>query len=771
MAESLTTGELRAVGARLPREDAAEKAVGAAQYLDDIQLPGMLHTAFVLSPLAHARIVAVDAEAARAHPGVHGVLTGEDLPRLGGGAIKDMPFLARRKVRYMGEPVAAVAAETPAIAEAAALLVDIEYEELSAVLTIEDALAAGAPLVHDDIGAYELSHPVEHSGNVLSRQEIVEGEIDAAWAECDAIVENEFATGAQYHHALEPTGAVASFDPGGKVTVWSTTQSVFRVQAEVAQLLDMPMSKIRAVSPRIGGTFGGKGGAHLQPVAVALARRTGRPVKAVLPRSSDFMSMLRRHPAKISIKTGAKADGTLVAREVEVTLEGGAYCNESPAVLGFALLMARGPYRIPNVRVTGRAVYTNKLRAGGFRGFGNPQSTFAGESQIDELAAALDLDPFDIRLKNAIRAGDTWLGGQTVEACGLIECIAKLRAATEGRPRKPKPAAGKRRGLGIACLAHVCGLLSTAANVRLLEDGSVTLGTGAVDCGQGSDIALAQICAGSLGLDISAVNYVNPDTDASPYNWSTSGSRTTYMAGRAVAAASEEVKERIFEHAAEMMECAAEDLELRPGGRVGIAGIPDREVSFAEVSRRAHWGVGGPIMGQNALMYDGERFDPKRAIVKGFPFANLGTYVFGAQAVEVEVDEATGGIAVLEGWSAHDVGRAINPLGVEGQIQGGFVQGIGYALTEELVWEGGALANPSMMDYKAPSAMDVPWSINPIVVEHPEPSGPFGAKAIGEPGLIGVAPAIANAVAEATGTRLREIPMTPERVLRALKSG
>ena len=770
MSGTVTTEKVRAVGAPLPRDDAAEKAVGAAQYLDDIQLPGMLHTAFALSPLAHARIVAVDAAAARAHPGVHAVLTGADLPGLGGGAIKDMPFLARGKVRYMGEPVAAVAAETQAIAEAAALLVDVEYEELPAVLTIEDALAPGAPLVHEDMGAYEASHPVEHGGNVLSRQEISEGDVDAAWAECDAIVENAFATGAQYHHALEPTGAVASFDPTGKVTVWSTTQSVFRVQAEVAQLLDMPMSKVRAVSPRIGGTFGGKGGAHLQPVAVELARRAGRPVKAVLPRASDFMLMLRRHPARISIKTGARADGTLIAREVEVTLEGGAYCNESPAVLGFALLMARGPYRIPNVRVTGRAVYTNKLRAGGFRGFGNPQSTFAGESQIDELAAALGLDPFDIRLKNAMRAGDKWLGGQTVEACGLVECIEKLRAATDERKRRTQPAAGRKRGLGIACLAHVCGLLSSAANVRLLEDGSITLSTGAVDCGQGSDIALAQICAGSLGVDISRVNYVNPDTDASPYNWSTSGSRTTYMAGRAVAAASEEVKQRIFEHAAEMMECAAEDLELRPGGRVGIAGIPDREVSFAEVSRRAHWGVGGPIMGQNALMYDGERFDPKRAIIKGFPFANLGTYVFGAQAVEVEVDEATGRIAVVEGWSAHDVGRAINPLGVEGQIQGGFVQGLGYALTEELVWEGGALANPSMMDYKAPSAMDVPPSIVPIVVEHKEPSGPFGAKAIGEPGLIGVAPAIANAVADATGTRLREIPMTPERVLRALKS-
>ncbi len=771
MTTTAKNGEIRAVGARLPRDDAAEKIAGAARYLDDIALPGMLHAAFLQSPLAHARIVSLDAEAARAYPGVHAVLTGEDLPELGGGAIKDMPFLARGKVRYMGEPVAAVAADTPAIAAAAALLIEVEYEELPAVFTVEDALAPDAPLVHDDIGGYQAAHPVAHSGNVLSYQEIVEGDVEAAWADCDLIVENAFQTGAQYHHALEPTGAVAAFDPTGKVTVWSTTQSVFRVQAEVAQLLDMPMSKIRAISPRIGGTFGGKGGAHLQPVAVELARRTDRPVKAVLPRSSDFMMMLRRHPAKIRIKTGAKADGTLIAREVEVVLEGGAYCNESPAVLGFALLMARGPYTIPNLRATGRAVYTNKLRAGGFRGFGNPQSTFAGESQIDEIASALGLDPFDIRLKNAMRAGDTWLGGQTVEACGLVECIEKLRAATAGRPRGVGAHAGRKRGFGIACLAHVCGFLSTSANVRLLEDGTVTVATGAVDCGQGADIALAQICAGTLGIDISRVNYVNPDTDASPYNWGTSGSRVTYMVGRAVAAAADEVKDRIFEHAAEMMECAREDLELRPGGRVGIAGIPDREVSFAEVSRRAHWGVGGPIMGQNALMYDGERFDPKRAIVKGFPFANIGTYVFGAQAVELEVDEATGRVALLEAWSAHDVGRAINPLCVEGQIQGGFVQGIGYALTEELVWEGGALANPSMMDYKAPSAMEVPFAINPIIVEHPEPSGPFGAKAIGEPGLIGVAPAIANAVADATGLRLRELPMTPERMLRALRAG
>jgi CO/xanthine dehydrogenase Mo-binding subunit len=314
----------------------------------------------------------------------------------------------------------------------------------------------------------------------------------------------------------------------------------------------------------------------------------------------------------------------------------------------------------------------------------------------------------------------------------------------------------------------VCGFLSTSANVRLLQDGTIALSTGAVDCGQGADTALAQICAEALKIDPDKVNYVNPDTDASPYNWGTSGSRVTYMVGRAVAGASEKVRDGIFEHAADMLECAKEDLELRPGGFVGITGVPDRRVSFADVGRRAHYVAGGPVMGQQSLMYDGERFDPKRAVIRGFPFSRIGTYVFGAQAVEVEVDETTGEVAAVEAWSAHDVGRAINPQAVEGQIHGGFVQGLGFALTEEMVWDGPTPVNPTMMDYRVPGARDVPYAITPIIVEHPEPSGPFGAKAIGEPPLVGVAPAIANAVADAVGVRLRDLPMTPERVLRAL---
>ena len=756
------------VGARLPRRESVEKITGHAQYLDDIVRPGMLYGAYLLSPVAHGRITACNTDAAETVPGVRAILTGEDFPHLGGGPIRDMPFLARDKVRYVGEPVAAVAADSMAIAQTAAQLIEVEYEELPVILTVEDALAEGAALVHENVAGYQMSHPVAHDGNVISHQEMAEGDVERAWAECDVIVENEYTTQSQYHQAIEPTGAVAEFDLSGKVTIWSTTQSVSRVQAEIAQLFDLPMAKVRAICPRIGGTFGGKGNAHVQPVAVELARRTRRPVKVVLPRSDDMMMMLRRHPSKIRMKTGARQDGTLIAREVEILLDGGAYSSESPEVLGHALLMARGPYNVPHVRIAGRAVYTNKLRSAGFRGFGNPQITFAGESQLDEIAARLDVDPFDLRLKNAMSAGDKWLGGQTVEACGLIECIEKVRDAARGRPAPAATDNGKRRGLGIACLAHVCGFLATSANVRLLQDGTVALSTGAVDCGQGSDTALAQICAEALGVDVDIVNYINPDTDASPYNWSTSGSRVTYMVGRAVAAASERVKEGIFDHAAEILECATEDLELRPGGFVGIAGVPDRQVSFAEVSARAHWVKGGPIMGQDSLMYDGERFDPKRAVFRGFPFSNIGTYVFGAQAVEVEIDEITGEISVVHAWCAHDVGRAINPLAVEGQIQGGFVQGLGWALHEELVWDGPTLINPTMMDYRTPGAKDVPYAIAPIIVEHPEPSAPFGAKAIGEPGLIGVAPAIANAVADAVGVRLRDLPMTPERTLTAM---
>ena len=757
------------VGHSIERLDAAEKATGEAQYVDDLYRPGMLHGAILGSIHAHAKIGGYKLDAARSIPGVAAVLTGEDFSCGRTGAFcKDELPLARGKTIYMGEPVAVVAASDMETARRAARAIEIDYEPLPAVLTIDEALATGAPLVHEDLANYAKIAPSFSEGNVLWQCRLEEGKIDSAWSQCDVIVEDVFETAAQHHMYMEPCGALAEIDRGGRLTIWSSCQSVHLVQQRVAEWLSIPMGRIRALAPKIGGGFGAKGGLHVQHLAAALALKTGRPVKMVLSRVEDFEIVRSRHPARVIMKTGAKKDGSLLAREANIFLDGGAYADESPTVLSFAVLMARGPYRIPHLRSRGLVVYTNKLKASAFRGFGNPQVTFAGESQIDRIAEQLDIHPVELRLRNAVDAGDRWAGGQTLPACGLRECLTKLREAVEAAPAVAA-APQHRRGVGYSAFAHISGLLSTACNIYLRSDGSVAVNTGVVDIGQGSDTILTQICADALMLTRERVSFASPDSDSSPYNWKTAASRVTYMAGRVVLAATIEVRDKILRQASEIMECSAEDLEIRPGGLVGLKGVAAKTVTFAQVASHALARLGGPIMGASSLLFDGERLDPKRAVIEGFAFSNLGAYIFGAQAVEAEVDEVTGAVRVLRAWSAHDVGCAINPQMVEGQIQGGFVQGLGYALTEEMQWdESGRLTNPTLMDYKVPTALDTPIEINPIIVEHPEPSGPFGAKGVGEPGLIGTAASIANAVAKATGKRLHRLPMTPERVLDAL---
>ena len=375
-----------------------------------------------------------------------------------------------------------------------------------------------------------------------------------------------------------------------------------------------------------------------------------------------------------------------------------------------------------------------------------------------------------LRLHNAMRDGDAGFGGQEAQACGLVECLERVRDASDWSRRRAQQAAapGRRRGIGVASVMHTCGILSTSAIVRVLEDGTITLSVGAVDLGQGSDTVLAQICAETLQVPLTAINFAPQDTDGSPYNWSTGGSRVTYMVGRSVAQASLQVRDRMFAHAAELLECAAGDLELRPGGKVGIVGVPGSEASFAALSHRAHWVAGGPVHGESALMFQGTSFDERTHVV-GNGLGHVGIFVFGAQAAEVEVDEATGAVKVIKVWAAHDVGRAINPAGVRGQIVGGVAQGVGFALYEELTFNDGRPANPTLMDYKVPGPLEVP-EVDPIIVEHAEPTHPFGARGVGEPPIIGVAPAIANAIANACGARARELPMTPERILDALEA-
>ena len=760
------------VGQGIPRLETRDKITGKAVYADDMSRPDMLVGVIVPSPYAHARITGYDVSAALALDGVAAVVTGEDIgDRKIGPFVKDETALAVGKVRYMGEPVAAVAATDLETAKEAARLIDISYEELPAVFDTDAAAAADAPALHEGFADYIKVFEAESDGNAMAIIEIVEGDVDSAWERCAAIVEGSYETQAQCHTYMEPCSALAEIDSNGKITIWSSNQSVFHVQSFVADSLGLPMSKVRCVTPQVGGAFGGKMEQTVQPAAAALARATGRPVKVTLSREQDFEMIRARHPGKVWMKTGAAADGTLLAREVRIVLDAGAYADDSPGVAGIAALFCRGPYRIENVSIESRPVYTNKLRSGAFRGFGGPQVAIAGETQIDEIAARLGMDPIDLRLKNVVRPGEEWMIGVALNKAGLSECLERVRAACgwDGKRETATNGSGRKRGIGLACVPHISGVLTSGAIVRILEDGTAVLNTGAVDNGQGSDTVLVQICAAALGLEVDQVSVATPDTDGSPYNWGTTASRVTYMAGRAVVAAAEDAVAQLKQRAAIMMECAEEDLELRDGGRIGIKGVPEAEIGFRDISGFSHWVAGGPVIGTNSLAYDGPDFDPKRGYLKGFPFGKIGAWIFAAQAVEVEVDEATGRIVPLRVWSAHDIGKAINPTAVEGQIQGGIVQGLGYALCEEMVWDSGRLANPSLMDYKIPGIVDVPPEIDTILVEDPDEDGPFGAKGIGEPPLVGIAPAISNAVAHATGVRLRRLPMTPERVLRALR--
>ena len=760
---------MTAVGRSIPKLENREKVLGRAEYIDDLYRPGMLHAAILGSPHAHAKILSYDVSEAMAAPGVVAVLTGDDVPADGrmGAFIKDEHAIAKGKVLYLGEPVAAIAAETLEQARAAVNLIRVEYEELPAILSPEAGLAPGAAILHPDVANYVKVFDAGSEGNLCSRTELTEGDVDAVWSRCAVIVEGEFTTEAQAHVSIEPCGALAEVDAQGRVTLWSANQSVFRVQANVCESLKLPMSRLRSLSPRVGAGFGNKMEPHIQPLTVALALKTGRPVKCILTREEDFEIVRARHPFRIRMKTGADAEGRLIARDCEVLVDCGAYADDSPGVIGYALLMSGGPYRIPHQRARGKLVYTNKLRFGAFRGFGNPQVSFAGEQQIDEIARKLNIDPIDMRRRNMLRDGDGWFVGPKIASNGLARCLDAVETASGWGKRTLVARPGTRRGMGLAVSAHISGLLGTGAIVRMLEDGTISLNTGATDIGQGSDTVLAQICAETLKIPVDMVSVASPDTDGSPYNWGTTASRVTYTTGRAVVGAAKEVLRQAMEHASEMLDTPLDDLELREGGRIAIRGS-NTDLPFAAISGRAHWAKGGPIVGHHTLVFEEPTHDPKRSIALGLPFPRIGVFSFGAVAIEVEVDEVTGQTRAVEAWSAIDVGRAINPRLVEVQIEGGLVQGLGFALYEEMVWDGPRLVNPSLMDYKIPTSADTP-PIHSIVVEDPEPSGPFGAKGAGEIGLNPVPAAIANALAQAVGGVSHAIPLTPERVLARLE--
>ncbi len=750
-----------AIGKSIPGVDSAQKARGEASYISDVRLSGMLHGKILRSPFPHAKILNIDVSAAKKLPGVKAVITAADTPCIhfciNPAWANKMP-LQEDKVRFIGDEVAAVAALSEEAAQDALELIRVDYEELPALFDIDEALAPGASLIHKEEGNISFSFAREF------------GDVDKAFGEAHLVVEDEFETQPAAHFCMEPRGCVASWD-GSKLTVWSTTQTPHPMRYELAQTLEVPVNRIKIIDKFVGGGFGSRMGIDsIDIVSSILAMKTGRPVRIVNTREEELETSRCRYPMKIKLKTGCRKDGRLIAREGFVQTDNGAYNGHGIAITGNACAKMVQLYSIPNVRYEGRVVYTNKLWGGAFRGYGGPQAHFAMESQMDMIAEGLGMDPLELRLINANKTGQTSAAGNVFVSCGLGECIEKAAAEVGYQKRDELPA---NRGVGFSSMIHGGGGVKyfygqntnySDALIKLNNGGKADLLIGSTDHGQGAYTILAQIAAEELGIEAKEINVVSGDTDATPPCLGLWGSRQTFVAGNAVRNAAADAKSALLEAVADRLEASPEELEIKDGS-VSVKEHPENRITFEDAVRYSYEIKGRPLAGRG--YYDDPNSQP--------PDPNTGygntcpTYTFACHAVEVEVNPETGEVRVLKLAAAHDVGRAINPLMVEGQIEGGAAQGLGFGLMEELVWDYGRVITGSAIDYKIPSSQDVP-DIVPIIVESIDPYGPFGAKGVGEPGLVPTAPAIANAVYNAVGVRIKSRPITPEKVLAALKS-
>ena len=757
---------LNVIGQPIERVDGKEMVSGRAVYGVDVKLPGMLWGKVLRSSIPHGRLVHVDVEKARKLPGVRAVLTSKDVPaKRFGFALKDETIFAVNKVRYVGDAIAAVAAIDEEVAEEAIGLIDVEYEELPAVFDPEEACLDGAPLVHEEMATYEPNRgrlatwkPIP--GTNIAHQAIhSRGDVEAALAKSDFVFEDTFGTSQVHHCYMEPHAVVAQVE-SGKITVWSCAQEVFPIRSVLADLFGVPESRIRIIATKVGGGFGGKIAPRLEPYAITLALKANKPVKIVMTRPEEFSAAAGSAPAVVHIKTGVQKDGTLRAREMKFIWDTGAYGEGLPPC-NRALKDGIGPYRIPDFRITSTLVYTNKLRATPLRGLGVPEATWAVESQMDIIARKLGMDPLEFRLKNALDEGDTNSVGDVVHSIGLKQCLREV--AKEIGWGKPK---GKHVGRGLALIAKsptTTGSIS-GAYVHFNEDGSAQVLVGASEIGQGALVALSQIAAEELGIPIDSVGIAAADTDVCPFDQGTFSSRVTLYTGMAVKAAAAEAKKQLLEIASQITEIPEQDLEIDQQ-KIVSKKHPGVCISFREVIERAHTNI-KPILGKGWAGGKGDW--------PGLPHKMQGKEPtpgskYGAQAVELEVDTETGVVKILKMVSAHDAGRTINPLALDGQIVGGVVMGMGYALYEKIHFEDGKVTNPSFMDYKIPSSHEIP-EIVPIRVEVPLPEGPFGAKGAGELSGLGVAPAVANAIFEAVKVRIKELPLDPERVLAAIEA-
>jgi CO/xanthine dehydrogenase Mo-binding subunit len=755
----LAPDPLTVVGRSVPRLDAREKVTGGARYVSDLVLPGLAHARLWRSPVAHARLLGVDAAAAAATPGVLAVCTAADLPvrRLYyGPAFADQPILAHEVIRYAGEPVVAIVADTEAHAEAAARRLDVRWAELPAVTTAEAALAPGAPLVHpsrERAGHFrDLAglRPVPGT-NVCHHWQHEQGDLARAFAAADCVVEDVYRYPAVSHHALEPHCALARVDGDG-IAVWSGTQHPFAVRAELARIFDLPLAAVQVVVPLIGGGFGGKCYTKIEPLAAALAARVGRPVRLRLSLEESVWTV-SRHAAVVRLRTAARRDGTLLARACDVVLDTGAYADIGPRVATKAGARAPGPYRIPAVRVDARCVYTHNVPAGAYRGYGVPQVTWASESQMDALAARLGLDPLALRLRNLLARGEAPGPGDTPMDGDLAEGLGRAAAALGWGSPAPR---GRGRGLAVAMKDGGGTHTVSMAAVRVHADGSVTLLVGSVELGQGARTALGQIAAEALGVPFEAIAVGAPDTALTPFDHGTSASRSTTVTGLAVQAAAADARTQLLALAGGLLGADPSALDLRDG-RVAHGG---QSLTVAEVIR-GHFGlVGGEVMGVGTFV---------PAEWSGRLGGATLFWETGMGAAEVDVDRETGAVGVRAYVSAADVGMAINPRECAAQDEGAAVMGLGPALFEARAAEDGQLLNPGLLDYRVPAFSDLPARLETVLVEHADGPGPFGAKGVGESGTFCAAAAVGNALAAATGVCVTELPLTPERVWRALR--
>ena len=726
------------IGQSLPRADAFEKVTGKATYVDDLQFPSMIHARLVCCPHARASIKAIDAAEALKLPGVLGFITAADMP----APIRPNPTVASRDVFYEGQIVAAVAALDYATAQDAAALVRVDYEPLPAVADLLEASQPAAPVIHEDREIQKDSHGHDLPPNVGNFRRYVKGNIRKGFAESDYVFEDTFRTRIQHHAPLETHGAIAQFDASaGAYTIWTTTAGHHCAAEDLARLFGISVNQVRVVAMTQGGGFGGKNRYLVEPICMVLARKLGRPVKLILTREEEMRITRGRSETIVEIKTGVSKDGILLARKARLSNSGGAYGSG-----GGNYAMITGPYRIQHVEVECFGVDTDTPPPTAFRAPGTPEIHFAVESHMDAIAKALQIDPYELRARNLVQEGDFVFWSRTMPKTGWRKTLDAAAQRSGWKNRKKK----RNHGWGLACGKWPCHAGRSSALVILNSDGSANVMTGAVDV-TGSHTALRQIAAETLGLDFKSVTLTFGDSLSSPVNDISAGSRITYGVGAAVKKAAEDARAQLLEGAARALQLKPASLEIADGA-IRSKRQPKKAIAISELVRLMNHET-GPIMGRGAIA--------------DLPMAPG----LAVQVAEVKVDPETGIVDVLRLTCAQDVGVAINPAAVEGQIEGAVLQGFGYGLTEEYVYgrqPDCRLLNPSFLDYRLPTSLDAP-QIRCVLVEEPTEHGAFGARGIGEPSVIPTAPAIANAIEDATGVRVKELPITPERLLKALK--